>query len=137
MDQYGFLGRGLHFPIEPEAATGRLREAEGEEKIAQSVRIILMTRRGERLMRPDFGCDIHQYMFGVMDFTTLSMMEQAVKEALVRWEPRIRDVEVRAGSSKENRTQVRISVYYRVRATNNPYNLVFPFYLEEGIVSEK
>lgn len=136
MDQYGFLGKGLSFPVAPDPATGRLLEAEGEEKIAQAVRIILMTRKGERIMRPEFGCDIVQYMFGVMDFTTLSLMEQTVKEALTRFEPRIRDVEVHAESMKGEQEKVSIFIHYRVRATNNPYNLVFPFYLEEGIASD-
>ncbi len=136
MDQYGFLGKGFHFPVEPDSATGRFLMEEGEEKISQAIRIILMTRKGERVMRPEFGCDIYQYMFGVMDFTTLSMMEQSVRDALIRWEPRIRDLEIHAEAFNGEPAGVHLSVGYRVRATNNPYNLVFPFYLEEGIMPE-
>ena len=82
-------------------------------------------------MRPDFGCDIHQFMFDTIDYTTLMMMQQAVETALIRWEPRIQDIQVDVEDRVQEYSAVEISIAYRVRTTNSPFNLVFPFYLEE------
>lgn len=133
MGLYDFLGRGFHFPPETENSTGRFRSSEGEADIREAVFIILGTRKGERVMRPDFGCDIHQYVFGTMDFTSMRMMERSVTEALVRWEPRIREIEADAVQSDQDGNLVLIQIRYIVRTTNNPYNLVYPFYMNEGI----
>ena len=70
-------------------SSGRFRTAEHEEDIRQAIYIILMTRRGERVMRPEFGCGIHDFAFETMDYGTISQMEDSVREALIRWEPRI------------------------------------------------
>lgn len=129
----GFLGTGFHFPIEVDEATGRMKEVSLEEDIAQSIRIIMMTRKGERVMRPEFGCDIHDYVFGTMDYTTLVQMEHAVREALMIWEPRITQVEVAIDSGQEEEGVLLIRIGYVVRSTNNPYNLVYPYYMNEGM----
>lgn len=126
-----FLGTGLHFPITVDRVTGRIRESTYEENIKESIFLILMTKKGERVMRPDFGCDIHQFMFDVVDYTVQMRMKQAVKEALVRWEPRITDIEVEIRDMTSDDDTIQIGVSYRVRATNNPFNLVFPFYIRE------
>lgn len=133
MEAKEFLGRGIHFPIKPEAASGRIKMVSAEEDIRQAIRIILGTRKGERVMHPDFGCGIHDYAFGTMDYTTLSMIEGSVREALIQWEPRIRDVEVSAKEDPRNDGVLRITISYVVRTTNNPYNLVYPFYMREGM----
>lgn len=130
-EQRAFLGKGLHFPVETDAVTGRLKESSYEENIKESIYLIVMTRKGERVMRPDFGCDIFSYMFETMDYTTLTMMKHAVLEAVIRWEPRITDIQVEIEDLAEKNSAVEICIDYRVRATNNPFNLVFPFYLEE------
>lgn len=130
-EQRAFLGKGLHFPVETDAVTGRLKESSYEENIRESIYLIVMTRKGERVMRPDFGCDIFSYMFETMDYTTLTMMKHAVLEAVIRWEPRITDVQVEIEDLAEKNSAVEICIDYRVRATNNPFNLVFPFYLQE------
>lgn len=129
----GFLGTGFHFPIEVDEATGRMKEVSLEEDISQSIRIIMMTRKGERVMRPEFGCDIHDYVFGTMDYTTLVQMEHAVREALTIWEPRITQVEVAIDSGQEEEGVLLIRISYVVRSTNNPYNLVYPYYINEGM----
>ncbi len=129
-NQRAFLGTGLHFPIAVDGVTGRIRESSYEENIKESIWLIVMTKKGERLMRPDFGCDIHQFMFDTVDYTVLTQMRHAVESALVRWEPRIVDIE--ADVQKIEEGTLKISVSYRVRMTNNPFNLVFPFYLEEA-----
>lgn len=82
-------------------------------------------------MRPDFGCDIHKFMFDTVDYTTLTMMKRTVEEALIRWEPRITDIQVQIFDRIQEKHGVEIRVDYRVRTTNNLFNLVFPFYLEE------
>jgi phage baseplate assembly protein W len=131
MQNSDFLGRGFAFPLGVDPVTGRMKMAEYEEDIRQAIYIILMTRKGERAMRPEFGCDIHDYAFGSMDYETLSLVEQAVTESLVLWEPRIRDIEVHAYAADAGRLNIEIS--YVVRSTNNPYNLVYPFYISEGM----
>lgn len=84
-------------------------------------------------MRPDFGCDLHLHLFDVVDYTLLKQMESKVKQALILWEPRITDLDVLAEIGEEPQL-VRITVKYTVRTTNNPFNLVFPFYVNEGSV---
>ncbi len=128
----GFLGTGFHFPIEVEEATGRMKEVSLEEDIKQAIWIILMTRKGERVMRPDFGCDIYDYAFETTDYTTLVQMENAVSEALIRWEPRITDITVRVNNEQEREGVLLIEISYLVRNTNNPFNLVYPYYINEG-----
>lgn len=125
-----FLGAGWRFPIRVEEATGRIELSSHEENIRESIEIILLTRPGERVMQPEFGCHIYDYMFQRPDHPVRVRMEQAVREALIRWEPRIRDIQVMAVPEEDN--QVAITIAYIVRSTNNPYNLVFPFYINEG-----
>lgn len=129
--QHAFLGTGLHFPVTVNEVTGRIQESAHEENIRESIYLIIMTRKGERVMRPDFGCDIYQYMFDMVDYTTLNRMKCAVEEALLRWEPRITDVKVKVIDMIQERNAVQIEISYKVRTTNSPYNLVFPFYMEE------
>lgn len=128
-----FLGTGFSFPIEVEEATGRMKTVSLEEDIAQAIRIILMTRKGERVMHPDFGCDIYDYAFDTMDYTTRFQMEQAVREALMVWEPRIINVEVHINDEQETEGVLLIEISYIVRSTNNPFNLVYPYYINEGM----
>lgn len=129
----GFLGTGFHFPIEVDEATGRMKTVSLEEDIKQAIHIILMTRKGERIMRPEFGCDIYDYAFDTMDYTTLFQMEQAVREALMVWEPRITEVEVHINNEQETEGVLLIEISYVVRSTNNPFNLVYPYYINEGM----
>ncbi len=126
-----FLGAGWHFPVTADKVTGQIMECSYEDNIRQSIYLIVMTKKGERVMRPDFGCDIHQHMFAALDYTTLTMMKHAVEEALVRWEPRITDINVKVENRMQKENAIQIEIAYRVRTTNNPFNLVFPFYLQE------
>ena len=129
-----FLGRGFAFPLGVDPVTGAMRTAEYEEDIRQAIGLIIMTRKGERVMRPEFGCAIHDYAFDSMDYETLSRIEESVWEALVLWEPRIRDIEVHAWHAEAGKLNIEIG--YVVRTTNNPYNLVYPFYISEGLTEE-
>ncbi len=128
-----FLGTGFGFPLQVDGATGKIVQVSGEEDIKQAIYIILMTAKGERVMRPDFGCEIHNYAFETVDFTTLSQMESAVRRALTLYEPRITEVQVSAKLDPSIGGKVLIHIAYVVRTTNNPYNLVYPFYINEGI----
>lgn len=125
-----FLGKGIRFPVRADDLYGKFEESRYEENIQQSIRLILMTSKGERVMRPDFGCDLRKYSFETMDYTTRSRVEEEVRDALTRWEPRITEIE--ATVSEETQGLLEIHVSYLVRSTNNPYNLVFPFQYTEG-----
>lgn len=128
----GFLGTGFKFPIQVDSSTGRMKTSSYEEDIKEAIGIILNTRKGERVMNPYFGCGIHEYSFGTMDYTTLSLMRSEVMDALVMWEPRIKDIEVDMNDSQTEVGKIIINISYTVRSTNNPYNLVFPYYINEG-----
>lgn len=131
-DRKSFLGRGFKFPVQVDEITGKMKTSSYEEDIKEAIYIILMTKKGERVMNPEFGCGVHDYAFGTMDYTSLNMMERAVREALILWEPRITDIKVDLEVHKEKEGCVLIYIDYIVRSTNNPYNLVFPFYMNEG-----
>lgn len=131
-DRNSFLGKGFKFPVQVDEITGKMKISSYEEDIKEAIYIILMTKKGERVMNPEFGCGVHDYAFGTMDYTSLNMMERAVREALVLWEPRITDIKVDLEVHGEKEGCVLIYIDYIVRSTNNPYNLVFPFYMNEG-----
>jgi len=126
-----FLGVGVGFPIRFDSA-GAITMAEYEESVRQSIWIILGTSKGERAMRPDFGCGIYDLVFEVNSASTSGKVAQAVREALLVQEPRIdvRDVQVEAPPGAGDTLLIHIE--YQVRATNNVFNLVYPFYLERS-----
>jgi phage baseplate assembly protein W len=96
------------------------------------VRIILETGRGERVMRPDFGAGLNEFVFEPINATTRALIRYRVEEALVTWEPRIRVETIDVKPTAEARGKIDITIEYRVRATNTFHNLVYPFYLQEG-----
>lgn len=122
-----FLGIGVGFPISLDTQ-GDFQLAEYEQSVRQSILIILGTARGERIMRPDFGCGIYDLVFEPNSAATAARVSEAVQEALLRFEPRIDVVDVRVQSPIPE--QMLVNIDYRVRATNNVFNLVYPFYLE-------
>ena len=126
-----FLGIGTAFPVTLDEETGAVVRAAYEESVRQSVLIILGTAKGERLMRPDFGCGIHDLVFENASSATVGRAQQAVNQALLRLEPRIDVTRVDVRTSAEGNVLL-ISVEYEVRATNNIFNLVYPFYLQQG-----
>jgi phage baseplate assembly protein W len=121
-----FLGRGWQFPVSHEGS--RILLTGDERNIEDSIWIILATAPGERVMRPDFGCGIHRLVFEVNETKAINRTQREVRDALVRWEPRIDLLEVGV-ETKDQGEELLISVHYRVRTTNNFFNLVFPFYL--------
>lgn len=127
-----FLGKGWAFPVGTTDAGGEIILSGEEEKIAESVRIILGTAPGERLMRPDFGCGIHDYVFAPNNVRTAGLIRFHVEEALNRWEPRIDLQQVRVQPDPGNPAVILIAIDYRVKSTDSRYNMVYPFYLERG-----
>ena len=125
------LGTGWRFPIQLNSRGG-IAMSRDDEKIKESIRIILGTAKGERVMRPDFGCDIHDFVFETMDRTTLTMIESTVRDALINWEPRIEVQSVTISADEDARGRIMIAVTYRVRETNSEFNMVFPFHLRVG-----
>ena len=103
-----------------------------EESVSESIWIVLGTAKGERVMRPSFGCGIYDLVFEVNSASTAGLVAQAVRDALLYFEPRIDvlDVQVQAGGTDGE--EMLISIDYQVRATNNVFNLVYPFYLERS-----
>ena len=130
--EHNFLGRGWKFPIEVDATTGRILLVEHEEDIAEAIRLIIWTAKGERVMRPDFGCDIHNFVFERTNPTTLRFMEAAVREAIMQWEPRVHEIDVKIETDAIDSGKLTINVKYEVRTTNNLFNQVYPFYIHEG-----
>ncbi len=127
-----FLGRGVGFPVSLDA-TGNLQVAEYEESVRQSILIILGTAPGERVMRPDFGCGIYDLVFETKTATTAGKISQAVQDALLRFEARIDVLDVQVTPKWDNEgDKLLVDIIYQVRATNNVFNLVYPFYLERS-----
>lgn len=128
-----FLGRGWAYPVGVDKAGGHVRLAMYEDDIKQAIRIILSTRRGERLMRPDFGSSLHEYVFASGDYGTRARIMQEAEEALRLWEPRIKDVEVEVDFPDGGTGGFILNISYVVRSTNNPFNLVYPYFLTESV----
>ena len=128
-----FIGSGWGFPLTT-TATGGITLVGGSREIEESVRLILSTAIGERPMRPEFGCGIHDHVFASADATTAGLISYEVKRALARWEPRIKVSDVVVSIDSLTQATLYIDVRYSIRGDNDPRNLVFPFYLipEEG-----
>jgi phage baseplate assembly protein W len=128
------IGTGIGFPLRVDARGG-LKLVSDDEDVREAIVLILSTAPGERPMRPEFGCGIHDYVFDVVDAHTIGRLEYEVRVALDRWEPRIDVLAVRFDLSRSRDGVVAIEIDYQLRATNDLRNLVFPFYLipaEEG-----
>jgi len=126
-----FLGRGWKYPVEVDRAGG-IAMSELDESIRQSIFIILGTAPGERVMRPNFGCNIHDLIYAPNNLKTAALAGHYAIEALTKWEPRIEEVEAHADASADDPNRLDITVKYKVRATNNSRNLVYPFYIRRS-----
>ncbi|MEG1778350.1 MAG: GPW/gp25 family protein [Angelakisella sp.] len=132
-DANNFLGRGFSFPPQVDPVTGRFKTVSADEDIRQAICLIIMTRKNERAMLPEFGCNIHDFVFALPDPEAEHMVCSEIQDALVNWEPRIIDVDVDVDNSEIEKGKVILNISYTVRDTNNPNNLVFPYYLYEGV----
>lgn len=131
MNAKDFLGVGWKFPVSTDVS-GKIAMSKYEEDIWQAIWIILGTSKGERAMRPDFGCGIHDLVFAPINITTVGLVESTVREDLTRYEPRIDVLNVAVLTDEAGVGKLKVNIDYRVRATNNEFNLVFPFYLTES-----
>ena len=132
MDQQKeFLGRGWAYPVALDPTTGSAAEAAYEEDVRQSIRIIIATDRGSRVMRPDFGCGIHELVFTAIDSAALTRVKAAVTDALNKYEARI-EFEVNVDPLRAAEGILLVLIDYRIRKTNQTGNLVYPFYFREG-----
>lgn len=131
-DENSFLGSGWAFPPRFDPATRRAAMVADEADIHQSLVILMRTRPGERVMQPRYGCDIYRFVFDPLDPTTTAELRDAVARAILFFEPRVTLEDVRVWRDESVDGLLHLDVVYRVRATNNRANIVFPFYLREG-----
>ena len=127
-----FLGVGPSFPFVQLDSNNTIKTSQYEEKIKESILIILGTSKGERLMRPNFGCGINDFVFETINTSILTRIKLAVSEALILWEPRINLLEVDVSTQDIKKGILNIKIEYQVRTTNNQFNLVYPFFLKES-----
>ena len=127
-----FLGRGVKFPLQVNPRSGKLAMSEGEEDIQEAIRIILNTMRGERVMRPDFGSNVMDYVFAPASSSKRESLSAHVRDVLTQQEPRITNVIVNCQEIGGMSGGVAVEVSYLVRSTNNRYHHVYPFYVTEG-----
>src|SRR5437660_1632054 len=123
-----FVGAGWAFPMAIDG-TGSVALVRGEREIEESIRLILGTSYGERPMRPEFGCGIHDHVFAPADASTAGRIAYDVQTSLERWEPRIDVVDVDVTAGGDDNATLFVDIRYSVRGTNDPRNLVFPFYV--------
>jgi phage baseplate assembly protein W len=123
-----FLGKGLAFPVHTDA-TGSIALVGGEREVVESIRLILATAPGERPMRPEFGCAVHDLVFAPADAATAGQIAYEVRTSLERWEPRITLDDVVVSFAEADQGTLLIDIRYTLRGTNDPRNLVFPFYV--------
>ncbi|MGH9722858.1 MAG: GPW/gp25 family protein [Bryobacteraceae bacterium] len=123
-----FLGNGWRFPILPDESGG-LGYVAGDPNVEQSLRILLLTELGQRVMRPGFGSRAPRMVFVPGSVANLRLLETTVREAVRDFEPRVELEQVAAEADAEDATRITVSIGYRVRSTNTRQNLVFPYYL--------
>ena len=122
------IGSGLAFPLQVDRRGG-IALARDETDVEQAIELILATAPGERPMRPEFGCGVHDFVFDTIDASTVGKMEQAIRDALDRWEPRVIVQTVEFDLDYVGEGRLVIDIGYRVRVTNTLRNLVYPFYV--------
>lgn len=123
-----FIGRGFSWPMSVDH-TGSIALTDGAPDLDRSIQLVLMTAPGERLMRPQFGCRIWDLLFEPVTPNLLGLIAAAVRDALAQWEPRIEVEDVTPLADDDDAALVRVGITYRVRATNDRRNLVYPFYV--------
>jgi len=130
-DARTYLGVGWKFPLQVTPAGG-IAQSNGEQKVEESIYLILSTAKGERLMMPDFGCGIHDLVFAPNNAQTPARVVQTVRQALTTYEPRIDVLELDVQTSPDTPNLLLIRISYRIRSNNAVGNMVYPFYIREG-----
>jgi uncharacterized protein len=126
-----FLGVGWAFPVGIDPR-GRIAVARNEQDVEQAIQMILLTPKGQRIMRPEFGCQIHDLIFSSADATMIGLAAYYVEEALRMWEPRIRLESVNVQPDPANNGLLLIDINYEIKSTHDKRSLVFPFYRIPG-----
>lgn len=126
-----FIGKGWRFPIVP-GPTGALAWSEADDNVEQSLRLLLMTRLGERVMRGGFGSRLGDLVFRPGSDQNLRALEREVSATILKFEPRVEVLELLAEADAVDATRITVALSYRVRRTNTRESLVFPFYLVRG-----
>jgi uncharacterized protein len=127
-----FMGRGWAFPIEFDARSGAVRMLDDEADIQNSLKVLFDTRVGERIMQPDYGSELDSLVFAPMNKSTITYMQALISDAILFFEPRIITEEIMIKPATDADGVLRICIQYRVSATNNRYNFVYPFFVKEG-----
>lgn len=132
-DEVDFVGAGWAYPLGTDA-TGQVALVTHDREVEQAIRLILGTSCGERPMRPEFGCRIHDHVFGPATSATAGQIAYDVRQALERWEPRIEVLDVGVGFDEVESGVLHVHVAYTLLGLNDPRNLVYPFYVipEDG-----
>lgn len=125
-----FLGVGWKFPLQVTPG-GKIAQAKYEQRVEESIYLILSTAKGERVMLPDFGCGIHDLVFAPNNASALTLVVHHVREALVRYEPRVDILDVDADTAPDQPNLLLIRINYRIRTNNAIGNMVYPFYIGE------
>jgi uncharacterized protein len=125
------VGSGWAFPPTVDAR-GRIALARQERDVEEAIRMILLTPVGQRVMRPEFGCRIHDLIFAPNDATTVGLAKYYVEDALAMWEPRIEVTDVIVAPDRGNSGRLLIEIRYEIKATHDARSLVFPFYRIPG-----
>jgi uncharacterized protein len=132
MDDNNFLGKGWSFPPSFDLASGSVRMVKDELDIEQSLSILMATSIGERILRSDYGCGIHNISFENITTTLLTKIKRVIEKAILKYEPRIELKEVYFSKTKTLEGVLYIEIEYVVRSTNSRMNFVYPFYIKEG-----
>lgn len=127
-----FLGRGWSFPPTFNGYNGTIEMIDGEADIKSSLEILLSTKLGERVMLPNYGCNLDHLVFESMNLTMLTYLKDLVENAIIYHEPRIDLEKVMIDDSKQNEGILLIEILFRIRTTNSRSNYVYPFYINEG-----
>ena len=127
-----FLGRGWTFPPQFNRAESRVEMTQGYEDIEKSLEILLGTRKGERVLLPDYGCNLDEMVFEAFNESVKTYLADMVKSAILYHEPRIEPLQITIDDSYITEGRLMIEIEFLVRATNSRFNKVYPFYLEEG-----
>jgi hypothetical protein len=123
-----FLGRGLSFPLQVNSR-GEIALVDGDQDIEQSIRIILETSPGERVMRPEFGCRVHELVFAPNNAATEGLLIHYIQEALEQWEPRIEVQDIEISTAADTGSVLLAEVKYLVKDTHDPRSIIYPFSL--------
>lgn len=127
-----FLGSGWSFPPQFDRSNSKTKMLKDEEDIQSSLEILLSTKQGERLMLPDYGCDLHELIFEPLTTTFKTYIKDLIRTAILYYEPRIEVEKIELNDTGELEGRILITISYKVRATNSRFNFVYPFYKNEG-----